>query len=188
MCPEHELALVSFQKLPPAPHERDEFDEWDDDDDADRRDGSRVADEPELGLFSPRYGRGAIALGALVTGVAFVTLPFTGATLGHEQAVVTGAQLADYRATNLWMVAMVALAQIGVLFIRRTPRGLAGARLVWPLLSVVGCASLGHTLSRIAAGTPSATPLSPLAVAEYGVWVMVGSLLFTALAGLRAGR
>ena len=186
LCPEHELSLVPFQKLPAATHDRDDLDEWH------ALDGDppspRAGDEPELPLLSPSHGRGAIALGALVTAVAFATLPFTAATLGHEQAVVTGVQLANHRATNLWTIAMVVLAQLGVLFVRRTPRSLAGARLVWPILSVVGCASLAHTLSRIAAGTASVTPLSPASVAEYGVWVMVGSLLFTALAGLRAGR
>lgn len=189
-CPEHELALVPFQKLPAAPHEHDEYGDWDelDDEHGGPAEDGRSRDEPELPLFSPSHGRGAIALGAIATGIAFATLPFTAATLGHEQSVVTGAQLANHRATNLWTIAMVVLAQLGVLFVRRTPRSLVGARLVWPILSVVGCASLGHTLSRIAAGTPSAVALSPLAVAEYGVWVMFGSLLFTALAGLRAGR
>src|SRR5690348_17144314 len=56
-CPEHDLALVGFEKLGPDPFDPENMPE--------------VIDETPLSTFDPVFGRGYVAAGAILNALAF---------------------------------------------------------------------------------------------------------------------
>lgn len=119
-CPEHGLRLVPFHHLPTTPRELDP--------------------RTELPLWTLAHGRGWIALGALLSLVAFF-LPLAHLA-GDVRASSTLWQLADGRAKTLWLVPAAACAQLALLYRRRSLAGMRALRLsvlwlaLFPLLVV----------------------------------------------------
>jgi hypothetical protein len=115
-CPEHELELLPWAALARS---------------------ERVVSEHEvLAWFSPRLGRGWVAAGAVSMLLAFMTLP-----LGRVQGAVhmggSMLRLALAGAPRLWLIPAAAWAVLAILYRRRTPRAMQGARLAVALLGAV---------------------------------------------------
>jgi hypothetical protein len=169
VCPEHELPLVSFDRLP-ARRESDE----------------PAADEP-VEAHDPRFGRLEVMLGAalLLLGPA---LPFI-SLRGEPVRMVTGYELALHRALNLWSVPLVAMVLFSVLARRRTPAAMQGARLVIPLLALFAAGSTIYTLTRVLRGAeqlPGPAGAATVTV-EWGVYVAAAGVLLTLAGGARFG-
>jgi hypothetical protein len=107
-CPDHELALVPWQDLPRAK----------------RSDPLHV----DLAWYSPRLGRGWLAGSALLTLVAFASLPL-GHTEGSANMGGTILQLALHGAHRLWLVPAASITLLLVLFRRRSPQSMRAARI-----------------------------------------------------------
>jgi hypothetical protein len=107
-CPEHDLLLVTWHALAPRPDVN--------------------ADEEPLPWYSPRLGRGWLAVGAACTLVAFVALPLADVD-GSIRMSGNLLQLALQRAPKLWLVPAAAIVQFWLLHRRRSPRSLRSARL-----------------------------------------------------------
>jgi len=167
-CPDHELTLVSFDRLRPEerPHEPDE--------EPDPRAPERPVDERPLALLDPRYGRGTVALGGLLALVALGLRPLE--LPGFD--LVRTYQLAR-AIPSLWTLLLVAFTVAFVLSRRRTPRALRSLRVLVPLLALVSPASLAWALVRL-----GGTGGHPLGAAVYAV--ALSSLLLVA-GGLRLG-
>jgi hypothetical protein len=116
VCPEHELALVEWTALAPAVAPADEG--------------------AVLPFLSPAHGRGLIAAGALVTLIAFCTLPLA-TTSGALRMGGAMLKLALFGSNKLWIIAFAALAQLLSLARRRTLRELKRARLALLLVALV---------------------------------------------------
>jgi hypothetical protein len=116
-CPEHELALVPFDRLPGATS----------------RDAVPRDDEP-LGTFDLRFGRGLVFAGAVLAMVGFLC-PL--GTIGAAGQVlhVTGPSIAVTHAPTLWIVPGIAFAALFLLAQRRTLVRMRAIRLVVPLLA-----------------------------------------------------
>jgi hypothetical protein len=158
VCPEHELALVSFDRLPPS----EAFDD-DDEDDAlagaqpDPSTGASVGfdapgapptaqlDDRAHGLLEPRFGRAPVFLGAMLNLVA-LGLPLVG-----------GEALTTYQLArgfpSLWTLMLVSFTVAFTLARRRTPRRLRSLRVLIPLLSLLSPLALIWTSARL--GHPS---------------------------------
>lgn len=116
-CPEHELTLVPWQALPRAAGE------------------GPPADEP-LPWSSPRSGRGLVAFGAGLALLAFLVLPLARVE-GDLKMGGTMLQLALGGTPRLWLVPAAAWAQLAILYRRRTPSAMRGARLAVALVALV---------------------------------------------------
>jgi hypothetical protein len=120
-CPHHDVALVSLRTLG-------------------QLSAARVPDEQSLPWWSPQLGRGWLAAAALVTLVAFLC-PF-GHLVGEVSVSNTLFTLARGRALRLWVVPMAALALLLMLFRRRTPAAMRGARLSALFVSILPSAAV----------------------------------------------
>lgn len=168
-CPEHELALVPFARLPVR--------------------AKPVTDDEPLAWYSPRLGRGFVAFGALLTALAFAVTPI--ATV--EEPVRMGGvmlRLALLGTPKLWLIPMAVLAQAAVLYRRRTPRAMRGARVVVPLVSLVPTAAALWTLHGIFAAVSlwaarNGQQLEPRLGA--GVYLIASGGLLMLWGGLRFG-
>jgi hypothetical protein len=107
-CPDHDVQLVTLRELGQLA-------------------AAVSADDSPLPFMSPRCGRWQIAVGALATLVAFVC-PF-GELAGETSVQNSLLTLARGRALRLWIVPAAAFALLLMLYRRRTPRQLRGARL-----------------------------------------------------------
>ncbi len=123
-CPTHELGLVPFSEL------------------GDPIDGSR--DEIPLPLHSLRFGRGSLFTGALLTLIACVC-PLASMS-GQVSMSGTLLRMAHGQAAHLWLVPIAAAAQLSILYRRRSPAALRGARLVVLLLSLLPSGLVAVTL------------------------------------------
>ena len=173
-CPEHELELVSFDRL------ESRLDE-----DVLRE---RASNEERIDALHPGYMRGPIALGALTTCVGFF-LPFIEFQFDGQLATASAYSFALERALNLWTPLGVALAQLAVLASRRTPSAMQSARLTIPLLSCVGGASIAYTSQRVFTHVEALLEAGGTGVAHLlvGAFMMMAGLAFSGLAGLRFG-
>lgn len=115
-CPEHELALVSWQQLPS------------------RRDA--LPETAALPWHFPCLGRAWLALGALLTLVAFATLSLARVD-GAAKMGGSMLQLALTTTPKLWLVPMAALAQLLILHRRRSALALRSARLAAGFLACI---------------------------------------------------
>jgi hypothetical protein len=107
-CPDHELPLVPWQQLPRA----------------------KRSDPPDIDLawHSPRLGRGWLASDALLTWIAFASLPL-GHALGSASMGGTMLQLALHGAHKLWLVPAASTTLLLMLRRRRSPQALRAARI-----------------------------------------------------------
>jgi hypothetical protein len=172
-CPEHELALVPWRELPQPAHEP-------------------PADEP-LSWFSPRLGRGLVALGAGVLLMAFAALPLARVE-GALQMGGTMLALAIGGTPRLWLVPAAAWAELAILYRRRTPSAMRGARLAVALVALVPAVAcfwawLGAraAVALLADGTQQELHLRP-ASGAYAVAFAVALLLAGAVRLGRASR
>jgi hypothetical protein len=131
-CPEHELALVPFHRLPKQAHERQEPG-WDD----------------LLPLLDPRYGRALLLAGAVLAAVAFL-VPFCTVSFEAQQTVYTGLAAAGRRAPNLWTVPFVAGVFLWMLLRRRSRGAMRGARPAALLLAFMPLISVAYSAWRMA--------------------------------------
>jgi hypothetical protein len=138
-CPEHDLDLVTFDRLAPDPAALQ-------DDDEPRDDGRN--DDRVLAAFDPRHGRGLVAVGAALNACAlgFELLKGIGSSPGlrtHEVAIT---------APSLWTLPMVSFTLLYILHRRRTVAQLRGLRVLVPLLSLLSPATLLWVFFRIKHG------------------------------------
>jgi hypothetical protein len=132
-CPEHDLALVSFDKLP-----RD-----DDEDD----DEAPLSDEAPLRPLDPRFGRASVAAGALLNALGLV-LPL----VRFPDGTTLSTSLLASSLPGLWSLGLVSFTLLFVLRRGNTLRKLRALRVLVPALACVGPALLVWELSRIRAG------------------------------------
>jgi hypothetical protein len=123
-CPAHELRLVPWQDLPQP---------------------DRVPpDDRPLPWSSPRFGRGYVAAGAAIALLAFAALPLARVE-GALQMGGTMLALALSGTHKLWLVPAAAWAQFAILYRRRTPAAMRGARLAILLVGLVPALACGWT-------------------------------------------
>ncbi len=177
VCPVHELDLVEFQDLPRQAHETD-LPAW---------------DEPVL-PWDIRFGRGALALGALLLLVAFF-LPMVTGSFDDEPFRWTGLDLATDRAKNLWTVPFVGALYFWMLLRRRTPVEMLGTRLVAVLLAVMPAFSTVYTWLNVQRGVEQAhgaiaaeIGVGAYVVAAATVLLLFGGFRFGVLPGMRDER
>ena len=122
-CPVHDVELVSLRELGAL--------------------AAAQGAEERGSLWSPRRGRGQVAIGALLTLVAFFA-PF-GSLTGELAVTNTLFTLARGRSLRLWLVPAAALALLSVLYRRRSGVALRGARVAAVFLSLVPSAVVLYT-------------------------------------------
>lgn len=132
-CPEHDIPLVAFDGL------------------AKMRRRSIPRDHEEVEPMEWRYGRGVLVLGALLL-IGAYALPFVESSFGNQQRVQSALGLALEQAKNLWVLPAVAVTTLSIVFRRRTPEDMRGARVVVPVLGAMAIFSVGFTVVRIWSG------------------------------------
>jgi hypothetical protein len=115
-CPAHELRLVPWNALP--------------------RSSGAGEDDRALSWPSPRLGRGYVAAGAVLSLLAFAALPLAQVEGGLRMggSMLTLALTGTHK---LWLVPAAAWAQLAILYRRRTPRAMRGARVAVALVACV---------------------------------------------------
>lgn len=161
-CPDHEMALVDFDKLPREKQEDGEGNEL-------------------LRLHDLRFGRAAIVVGFVVTTVAFF-LPFVRVA---NEASFSAASVALARAPNLWAAELAAVGCLVMTFRAPTPARLRALRLAAALLAALGAVAVGFTWWRIAGG---AAQTGVSATVEWGAVVLCLGLGILVFGGTRLGR
>lgn len=161
-CPEHELTLVPVD--PSA-----------DGSSADADEGSSVT------FFAdPRLGRGPVLLGASLALVGFL-LPFA----GWAESTASALEVSVEAAKNLWLTPLAALAQLAILWQRRTALRMHAARFAVAGLSVGGVLPLFYTTWRVrtvaAAAGQAVDWLS-------GLWLMSFGFALAAFGARQLGR
>lgn len=157
-CPDHELELVSIDRLPKGDRSSNAV--------------SHFAD--------PRLGRGPVLLGAALTIVGFF-VPLV-RTISTEASAL---EVAIDGAHNLWLTPGAALAMLAVLWVRRDRESMWSARLAVLGLAIAGALPVAYTTYRIARmADASETQVEWLA----GAAVMFAGLAVAALGSFRFGR
>lgn len=165
VCPEHELPLVPFDRLP-----------------------SRAAPEPgddeAVAPHDLRFGRGWLLLASVLL-LGGMAAPLVSSALGSRGITASGYGLASDRALNLWVIPAVALTYVSVLLRRRTPRQMRGSRIAVPVLALLVAGSLGYTLLRI----HRATELAGMELTvRWGIVPLAAGVVLGLAAGLRFGK
>lgn len=125
-CPHHDVELVSLRVLG-------------------QLSAARVPDDQRLPWWSPKLGRGLVLTAALGTLLAFFC-PF-GQLLGEVTVSNTLFTLARGRALRLWVVPTAALALLLMLYRRRSPAAMRGARVSAAFVSLLPSAVVLFTSS-----------------------------------------
>jgi hypothetical protein len=125
-CPEHELTLVPWTALPTEPRP------------------TSGADRDVVIWYSPRLGRGLVAAGAVLTLIA-MTLPLAHWS-GQVEATLSLWAFAEAGHLRLWLAPGAAVAQLSILYRRRSAGAMRGARLVTLLLACVPSAMVWWAL------------------------------------------
>jgi len=133
-CPDHDLALVDFEKLGPDPLEPDNLPE--------------VIDETPLGLVEPTFGRGFVAAGAFLNALA-LGCDFV-ARSGSSPAVTTRALAVTL--PSLWTLGLVSFTLLFILQRRRTPRALRSVRVLVPVLALISPFTAAWAFHRVDEG------------------------------------
>jgi hypothetical protein len=173
VCPDHELVLVAFDALP----KRLDIDDL-------------PSDDERLPMYDMRFGRGWLFASA-VTGLVGFLLPMVTTATSQDAIVTTGMGVAARVAPNLYVIPAVSVGILSILYRRRTPRAMRGARIVIPALALVGLGSLAYTLYRIREGAAQMSESLQTTVSiepEVGVWIMALAMAITLLGGLRLGK
>lgn len=164
-CPHHDVALVSLRELG-------------------QLSAANVPDDKRVSLWSARFGRGWIALGAASTLLSFLG-PF-GQLVGDVEISNTLLHLARGRALRLWVVPVGAFTLLLTLYRRRTPAGMRGARLGTLLVSCLPSAVVLFTWQgAVAAADAMASSGNQLTfqlgLGSYGVFVSGAIAIFGTL-------
>jgi hypothetical protein len=122
-CPEHELLLVPWGALPTV--------------------RPPVSPHAALPWYAPGSGRALVAGGALLTLLAFVALPLARVD-GALQVDGSMLRLALQGTPRLWLVPAAAWVELAILYRRRSPISMRGARIA---VLVAGCGPLLTVLS-----------------------------------------
>lgn len=168
VCPEHELTLVPFQRLPRQAHEREV--RWDE----------------AVMPWEVRFGRLEIVLGVLGLVVAFAFLPLVEGAFDDRPIAWTALEIATSRAPNLWTVPFAAVLFVVFLFRRRTPLEMRGARLAGIALALMPAISIGYSLwniRRAVGAAHGAIALTPTT----GAWVIGAACLLLLVGSARFG-
>lgn len=168
-CPDHDVELVTLRELGQLA-------------------AAITPDDGRLPAASPRFGRGQIALGALGTLVGFVC-PF-GALAGEVRVQNSLLALARGRALRLWIVPAAAFALLLMLYRRRTPRELRGARLGALFVSCLPAAVVGYTwygTTQAAAALAAKTGGPVVFHAGFGIWLVLASAALLVWGSARLG-
>lgn len=157
-CPEHELILVPVDKLPRS---------------VDRGSG-------HVSFFvDPRHGRGGVLFGA-----SLVILGFMLPLVESRGLVASALEVAIDGAANLWLTPAAAIAQLWILWSRRTTALMRAARAAVIGLAVGGALPLLYTTRRI-------SKMADVYAADThwlaGLWLMVVGLSLTGLWSRRLG-
>lgn len=161
MCPDHDLPLVPFDRLPRAvpgalPDDDDE---------------PALGDDSVLPVFEPRFGRAPVALGALLYGLAlgleFVRFP-------DGKGVSTW--LLASSLPGLWSLGLLSFTLLFVLRRGTTLRKLRALRVLVPALAAAGPLLAGWELYRIRQGAVLWAAMVRSADARPGVAVYVVGL------------
>lgn len=171
-CPEHELALVPFERLPKE-----------DDPDA------VPAHDAPVPLFDARFGRGWVLAGIVIL-VAGFAMPLMEIATATQSTVFSGFSAAVRRAPNLWMLPFVAAMFAWVLVRRRTPIAMRGARLAGVVFAIAPLFALGYTLIKVTQGAAEHVARTGQAMdvnVEYGVVVVAVGALSLLIGSARLG-
>jgi hypothetical protein len=133
-CPDHDLELVPFGQLG-----RDPLDPEND---------PHVIDETEVSVFDLRFGRGIVALGALLNALALFAELVRGVGGGEGLSV----REAALTIPTLWTLVLVSFTLLFLLRRRRTPRAMRGLRVLVPLLGLISPGTLAWAFHRLHAG------------------------------------
>jgi hypothetical protein len=133
-CPDHDLALVGFEKLGPDPFDPENMPE--------------VIDETPLATLDPVFGRGYVAAGALLNVLAFAC------DLVRAQAHTPGLSTRELclNLPSLWTLGLVSFTLLFILRRRRTPKAMRSVRLLVPLLALISPATLAWAFHRLDQG------------------------------------
>jgi hypothetical protein len=168
-CPDHDVALVSLRELGQLA-------------------AATTPDDGMLPLASPRCGRWQVGLGALATLIGFLG-PF-GALTGEVSVQNSLLALARGRALRLWIVPAAAIALMLMLYRRRTPRELRGARVGALFVSCLPSVVAGYTwygTVQAAAALAVKTGGTVEFRAGWGTWVVLASGVVMSWGSLRLG-
>lgn len=169
-CPAHELPLVAFDALP-------------------REEPDTLSHDQVLSILDPRFGRGFIMAGALISLLGFY-LPVLSIRSGDQARLFRGFEAAATRAPNLWTVPFVALMFVWILMRRRTPLAMLGARLAGVVFALAPLFSLSYTVLKVRQGAErwSAEMHRTMEVSiEHGVFVIALGALLLLLGSIRFG-
>lgn len=174
VCPEHDIALVPFDKLPPS------AEGWDDDE------PPPVFDErAPLSPFEWRYGRGLVFAGALLD-VAALALEFLRGLSGAR-----GVRTFELARTlpSLWTLSLVAITLVVILQRRRSPVALRGMRVLVPALAFVSPLAVAWAFYRLHHGAAVWVSEGSRVGLELGPapYVVALSALCVLVGGLRLG-
>jgi hypothetical protein len=164
-CPEHELTLVPWAALPKIEPPAGEH-------------------EP-LPWHSPRGGRAWVATGAALILLAFAALPLArvGGALHMGGSML---RLALAGTPRLWLVPAAAWAELLILYRRRTPRSMRGARLAAiliagvPALAVLSTWLAARQAVALLAERTRAQLFLHIGAGAYAIWLATLPLLFGA--------
>lgn len=165
VCPEHELALVPFEKLPRVVRARRE-----------------VRDDKELPWWEPRFGRALTAAGAAAIAIGFIG-PLAIVSNAGASLAITGPGLAATRLMGFWSVLVVPIVVLTVLGLRRSPARMRGVRIVVPVLGLAAPAVLAWALAGMRAwalsldGGAISLAWGSVVIALGATFVVVGGLV-----------
>lgn len=169
-CPEHELLLVDFERLPKQKHER-----------------VLPALDEAVSLFEWRFGRAEMAAGALALLAGFALAPLADAHFEAREPVAwTAMHMAMGPARNLWTVAFAAVLFLVFLARRRTPLQMRGARLAGILLALMPAISLGYSLRNVFRGADATHGALRLEL-SWGLWPMLAAIVLLLVGSVRFG-
>lgn len=133
-CPEHDLALVGFEKLGPDPLEPENMPE--------------LMDETPLATVEPSFGRGYVAAGAFLNALAL------GCTFVKGSAAWPGVTTHALARTlpSLWTLGLVSFTLLFILQRRRTPRALRSVRVLVPILACISPITAAWAFHRLQDG------------------------------------
>lgn len=159
-CPEHELALVPFEKLPRN---------------AEDAAADLPRDDEDVSPFDGRFGRAIVAAGALTLlasfGMTFVDIVVQGDATGFS-----GLEAASGRAPNLWTVPFVGVVLLAILGRRRTLAKMRSARLSMILLAVAPLFAIGYSYLHVLEGAAAASTASHAMQVTPGLGIVVAGI------------
>jgi len=167
VCPEHELVLVPWSDLPRPARRDDEVLPW----------------------WSPAFGRGLLAAGAAGSLLAFMLWPLA-STEGALRMGGSMLKLALLGSPKLWLVVMGPLAQLVLLYRRRTPLALRRARLAALVMALVPAAAATWAFAAAQAATAQLAAREGAAIElrlDLGGYALIAFTLLSCIGASRLG-